>query len=488
MPRLTKEQLQDVKYLSLIDFTNQIGRYNDVEDKRNFAIQYLLTYGMKENPDYSLAEAIHFVRIKLSETIDEEKADFNTQIFLANPVKYLKVCSLKELAKIDPNSNLISDDKLASDYLKMSNALNNDTANEVERLDQTRNSFDVKTRMSIRMGGQRALDKLIKNTKPGFFSKLFNTSSEQAKNLDRVYKEFNNPDSNSYGNLDRLEEAGLNYLAYKFPKLNVRDKLPSLDAISGLDKTSKARALFSIRAIEAARSQREVEYSLIGLNDLKDINVEELLSQENNVLNDELEKAKTKVVEKKIMPKEPDINNKDEMMKKMAEADKAKALKDLKEGEEMDLSGDEFPKPKEDDSEVYAYDEEIHPSKIELFNNTFEKEVVKANDEIGESFLEPENIKKEKELELLQQQMLEKQLKDDLKEDSEIVIHTEEIEKLMKEHKYYPQKEDLNEEKYEPSILKKYKDDEVNDFLEGMDSADFTENQIADEEQEEMSK
>ena len=444
MPKLTEKQLEEVRYVSLSDFSNQVERFENPIDKRKFAVRYLLTYGLSGDPDFPLHEAIHFVRVKLAESIDENTADLNTKVFLANPVKYLNVCANNEYSKFDANPKLIADAIVSEHYYNLREALNSNLGNQVASLDRDKNTFDVKARMAISMGGQAQLANCVKNTKSGFFSRLFNTSSDEAKNLDRVYKGFNDPTSEDYGDLTSLEQAGLAYLRYKFPGVNLNKSLPTVDAISRLDKTAKARALLSLRAIEAAREQRRVTaFEGMGkLNTVNDVDVKELLSEDS-------------------------IIDKEKFMENLAQEDKANKLEELKDGEEMNLDDEQLVEPISDDSEQYALDESEHPSIIDTFNNSFEREIVNNIDEIGESFYEKENIeKRQKEDEELRKHFADGKFRNELtdedfqkevKEDSEIFINTQDIEEQMKRHEYHPRREDRYEPRYEPSILKQIK-------------------------------
>ena len=443
MPRLTKEQLENVRYISLSDFSNQIERIDNAIDKRKFAVQYLVTYGLSGDPDFELQEAIHFVRVKLSESIDFNNADLNTKVFLANPVKYLNVYAHNAYNKFDLNPNSIDDALISEHYHNLQEELNPTMGEEVASLDRNKNAIDVRIRMAINMGGQRQLDNCVKNAKPGFFSRLFNTSSEEAKNLERVYKEFNTQGSRGFGNLNNLEQAGLAYLHHKFPNINLEKSLPTVDDILKLDKTGSARALLSLKAIEAARAQKAVEsFTGMGnLNTVNDVKVEELLSED------------TLIDEVKVM-------------ENLANADKANKLDELKDGEEMNLDDEKLVEPQNDDSEEYALDEEEHPSIIDVFNNTFEKEIVEANEELGESKIETENIKKAQEEEAeLRKHFKDGKFRDELnendefqeyiKEDSEIFIDLHDIEEKLAKHEYQPKRDNFQDVRYESPMVKK---------------------------------
>lgn len=95
MPRLTKEQLKAISYISMADYANKLDQIEDFEDKLEFTARYLLSHGAKgQKTDYSLEEAIHLARAKLVDTSrklrdklynDEEGPD--PPIYISIPMK-----------------------------------------------------------------------------------------------------------------------------------------------------------------------------------------------------------------------------------------------------------------------------------------------------------------------------------------------------------------------------------------------------------------
>ncbi len=298
MPKLDQEQLKNIRYLSLVDFNNKIDQYENPSDKVKFATQYLLTYGLATDPDYKLAESIHFVRVKLSESVNDKNMDLSTKVFMADPVKYLKSHAIAEAAKYENNNNINDDQMISEHYHQLEEELNGVLAHQIRDLDNNKTAFDIKTRMANKLGSKNAVDKLYKDTKPRLFSRIFNTSSLQAKNLDKAFKEFNDPTVNAYGNMNMLDEAARAYLTYKLGWKD-GDPLPYLNRLDSLDKTSKARCLLSIKAIEAAREQRKIEDKFAGMDQesVKDVKPEEILglveeTKEKTIMNELEEDSK----------------------------------------------------------------------------------------------------------------------------------------------------------------------------------------------------
>ena len=133
MPRLTKEDLAKVKYVSMADFYNQLDKYEDFSDKLKFTSRYLLTHSSKQNPDYSIEEAIHLAKAKLVDEAEKQhtkymkethgkdteahivnpysKDDKAAEMFMANPVDYLVGEANKAIKEINDENIIIPEDR-----------------------------------------------------------------------------------------------------------------------------------------------------------------------------------------------------------------------------------------------------------------------------------------------------------------------------------------------------------------------------------------
>ena len=67
LPKLKKAELDQVKYVSMADYFNKIDQYEDFSDKMKFTTKYLLTHSNVQNPDYSIGQAIHLAKVKLTD-------------------------------------------------------------------------------------------------------------------------------------------------------------------------------------------------------------------------------------------------------------------------------------------------------------------------------------------------------------------------------------------------------------------------------------
>ena len=448
MANYDRKQISKEKYISLVDFSNKIDQLVNVKDKLKLATNYLITYGILGETDYSLPQAIHFVRAKLSESLGEY-LDKPTQFFLADPVRYLKGYALVEASKARENTSAYEDPLMEEHFLNIAEELNNDVSNQVATLDRNKNSIDLSVRMAVRLGSKKEYEKVLKNTKPGFFSRLFNTSSIYAKHLDKTFNDFNKPSSNIYGNLNAIEDAASQYLHYKFPNWNLGDELPNLtpEQLNLFDKTSKARILFSISAIDAARSQRKIENSFVGManiNSVRDISFEKMYNEE------QINRAKFEYEKNKFV----------------AEAKQQDEVNSLKENEEMNLEDESFIIPPKEEKQIL---DDLNPINIDTYDSPAEKEIIENADKLGESQLDHDNIVKAKaEEERIKNYKYNISFASELQEDTQIDI---DVAKQVEEYNndiLRQRKEELAEE-----------EKNNNNETSGLDSAEFTENQVS---------
>ena len=296
MPKLTREQLENIRYVSMSDFCHKIDDIEDINDKRKFATQYLLSYGLSDhNMDYSLSEAIHIAKNKIKEsylnsnnTNNDYIEESENEFFISDPVRYLNgkanaICN--EMHNKD--TNLIENAVLQAHYIHLAGELNENKAREVEEIDQRANVFDVKFRMEMKYGSKAVFSNIVNDTKIGFFSRLFNTSSQATKNLEKTYKAFNNPeDPLRYGNLNAVKQAGISYIKYKFPNWKEGKPFPTNKEIERLDSATQARMKLSIGLIEASNAQKQLNDSFKDINIAPTNKKEEQLFFENQIKND----------------------------------------------------------------------------------------------------------------------------------------------------------------------------------------------------------
>ena len=288
MPRLTKEELRNVTYVSMADFAHRFDEMDDINDKVAFATRYVLSYGASNDvePDYSIEEVVHIVRMKLadasaelkerffeeSETdledyphvvnpyVQNEAEDLAAEMIMGNPAGYFKG-SAEKLAHDLPNSSKPNknDADLYYNCKRLAGLIFVDGFNKgVTDLEKSP-VFDIKVRMENRLGSKQALVNSIDATKGGFMSRLFGTSSNAYKNLDAAYKAFNNPNHVNYGDMDTMERASNQYLRHVFPSWKPGDGLPKAADIAKLGDTQKARAQFCVNMLTSIEEERAIE-------------------------------------------------------------------------------------------------------------------------------------------------------------------------------------------------------------------------------------
>ena len=294
---LTEKQINDIKYVSMKDFCARIDLIEDINDKLTFASNYLLMHGMVEEPDVSIQEAINIARMKIvhasinlqnkmfDEDLDleefvedavnpyavEYEDDAELELFVGKPAVYLKGLAQKKINEIDGKDLVVGDaTKLKDNYQrqfemysqnpKLGNDLNDKKM--YYRIFRQTDSVDDLTRF---YGGKNELDQAFDKTKPGFFSRMFGTSSKAYSNLDACYKAYFNPNHVDYRNSETLEKAAGQYIQHKFPNWEPGDPFPSNSDIDKLDATSKERILFSISVFKATEKGHEEEEKMATL-------------------------------------------------------------------------------------------------------------------------------------------------------------------------------------------------------------------------------
>ena len=368
-----KQELKELEYVSMADFCNKIDQIDDIDDKLEFATQYLLMH--KDNVDYSFNEAINVARMKLADaftfykeqlakqeiidqgreafsdysrdSIDLEKyGDFDDnkklENFMTDPTVYLKIESNKrinELQKIATKTKKDTD-RLHS-YEHTQTTLINHRIN-LEMTDRQTSFLHITARLEAKYGSERELNKAYNNTKPGFWSKLFGTTSVEGENLDIAYKGFMNHKSSIYGNMDTLANAAEAYLKHIFPNYEPGYPLPDIHMVNNLKGTQKSRSLLCLPILDSIRKERkstedyremteksdEREFEFSNFNDKNNIKREPLniddsmensysneYSNDNNVSNDNsIDNSISEENNNNIISNDNYINNEDMKM------------------------------------------------------------------------------------------------------------------------------------------------------------------------------
>ena len=286
--RLTEKELKELKYVSMTDFSIKVKQYNDMNDKLRFATQYLLLHGTQQGePDCSLAEATYIAQMSIvaASKVEKEKMGRNNEgflsknpqivnphvtnakddlafeLFLKDPKAYLKGYAEKKIDEIEDLETELPTDKAfkANCQSLINNELNSANFNsDVYNHFVNKNPVAIRLRTEMLLGGKDKLEELYNKTQPTWGAKLFRTTSQASKNLDTVYKAFNNPNHAMYGDKEALRKAANEYLEHKFPGWHAGDELPEEEA-SQLSGTSKARSDLSIALLKSIDAQEEFE-------------------------------------------------------------------------------------------------------------------------------------------------------------------------------------------------------------------------------------
>ena len=300
--RISKKELDELTYVSMADFSKRIDEIKHIDDKLKFARQYLIMHGTSGEPDCSLDDAINIARMKIADAAYDlrqlkslpvgyyDKIDFNPELddeepelsyselqktyainphsnpskdlelelFMGFPGKYLKNFASEEFQRI--NSQEAEDQKetkFKETCMKFCNKEINVEKNELNI--KQRRRLHINNRLEARFGGKDALEKARNDIRPGFFSKLFATTSPAGSNLEAAYKGFNDPKHVLYGDVKAIEKAANEYLIHKIPNWSKGKAFPTDEVINKLDSTEKARTILSIAILQAVDKEYKNE-------------------------------------------------------------------------------------------------------------------------------------------------------------------------------------------------------------------------------------
>lgn len=396
MPPLTKKQLAEVKYVSMADYFNKVDQFEDFNDKLKYTTRYLLTHSAVQNPDYSIEEAIHLARVKLTDTAAKKhdeymaknnykdtaphivdpysKDDTAAEMFMANPVDYLVGEANKTIREINSEKAITPEERALEAQCKNTlNSMSINVRDKIKQLDKGGRVLDMKARMEARYGGKEGLDKAYKATKGSFMSRLFGTSSTAAKNLDQVYNAFNNPNHILYGNTAALDKAAVQYIQHNFPDWQLFQELPKEEEFAHLSETEKARMRFSINTLKSLVEQSDMEERfgpMVKACEEKDIQYSDIKEPDHKII--DLDDSEDEIEEESLIEDEASKEKEEELIDdesvesdKVSEAEQVQFREqlrnDVKEDEEYDL-GDE-----ENDNSL---EREIEEEQIDDLNNT----------------------------------------------------------------------------------------------------------------------
>ena len=303
-----RKKLNLVKYKSMVDFSKQIDEIKNMDDKLAFAVEYLLSH--TEYADCALDDAIEIARMKIADGVAEYKKMAKEAILAKESKEAFPDLEHQEV-DIKPYGNVLDNKKLdefmayPSLYLrKVGNQRVEELKNKIENEDMTlkteeqkadtfehninilteykmrldlkekeRDFLHINSRLETKFGSAEALEDAYKASKPGFFSKLFNTTSAEGDFLLKAYKGFNNHRSNLYGRKDLIIRASNAYMEHVFPNWRPGWPLPDQHRINQLEGTQKARAILACAILDSARKEevmlKEYEPAIKNVKDVE---------------------------------------------------------------------------------------------------------------------------------------------------------------------------------------------------------------------------
>ena len=282
--------MNQIKYVSLEDYSRRVDEIETIEEKLEFTTSYILSHGKEPNVamNESIDKIIKLGHRKIAEasakekefyhetnvnrgiaekmvdpTVDSLDKDLPAEMFMVNPVAYLKGKAQdlyqenkdKGYKSENDIQNMLNGKRLADEVFTDQFAKNINDARKNPTAE------DMMSRLQEAYGGEREFEKGIEDTKPTFWARAFGRRSVAGRNLDDAYKAFNNPNHAYHGDLNTVKTAAAQYLEHVFPhyKADGYRNLPTAEDIANRKSTRKARAQLSLNILNAAKQQEAME-------------------------------------------------------------------------------------------------------------------------------------------------------------------------------------------------------------------------------------
>ena len=318
MPK--KKNLNQVKYVSMADFYQNIEDYKTLDGKLDFATRYILNHDMGATQDYAFSGVVNLARQKIAEIIKRNPKDatnMRARMFLGNPAGYIKGEADKLAKQIDESEvNFLDEEKLKENCENISKVMNEEFNAEVFEVDKLSRSIGVRSRVEAGFGGKKQLEDNLKAANSHKWYAIFSSSSRQWKGLEEAYESFNNPNNEDFGDYDKLNNASISYLQHKFPKWEPRLPLPE-NAFSKLNESETAKVNFALNVMKSLKEQYNVDdtfHNLVDANKDADIKYEDLPEKAENVIDLEQLAFQNKLKEDVDIENDPIVKQMDKDM------------------------------------------------------------------------------------------------------------------------------------------------------------------------------
>ena len=121
--------------------------------------------------------------------------------------------------------------------------------------------------------GKKPIEESLNKQKPGFFEKIFRTTSNDYKIFKAAFDCYNDKKHPLYGVDENLKDAAHAYLVHKFPNLG-KNQLPTLNDINNLSGPGKERARFCLEVYNAIKEKENLQEHVDDMiKDIKNLNV-----------------------------------------------------------------------------------------------------------------------------------------------------------------------------------------------------------------------
>ena len=225
-------------------------------------------------------------------TVTKEEGSKKVAMFLKSPEVYTKQLLNEYIAKQD---ELEKSGKRSKEYCEAERNKARSVLSELNEANPTYEEYVFNKEDAINDGlnlisylrkdqsfrtSPRPVADAVSVCKPGFFEKLFRTTSNQYKNFERLL------DERMRANASRedMEAAAKAYLMHKFPNYKGDDELPNPELIERLGTKSRNRAILCYDVLLGINKSRALETKQVMVNQavdkvIKETNAEQELEQ-----------------------------------------------------------------------------------------------------------------------------------------------------------------------------------------------------------------
>ena len=283
MPEVEKRPIY--KNVSIEELNRILDETKDLEERLNLAIYYVSCYDLDGKANCSVAQLVNAAKENILKAVVDEKIKFKQEngyyplstsfspvdptkatfemgsFFLKNPMMYvansLKMISMApvdmdtpaDLLTLRSNANTLCDVVFSEKALK-----------EYAEIDKMNRPNGLIAGVSQKQLGRKngSAKDILEPHKGGFFERWRKKTSPEYLKFKDTFENYNNPESECFGDLDALERDTKAYLVHKIPGYDP-DTMPTQEQINRLSGTGKGRAQLCFNVLKTVYEQKNLQ-------------------------------------------------------------------------------------------------------------------------------------------------------------------------------------------------------------------------------------